>query len=245
MAALCGYEKEPGVKALCGVLFVHCVWAAAVAQPLTADEILGRVERTLEGIQDYTVQLQATVDMERLQVPSMSATMYFKAPDKIHFESTSFAMLPREGLALNPADLRRTFRGEYLGQDTLDGVLREVLRLHPLREDSRRRSMTLWVDPSRWVVTQLRSQPFEGRRLLASFFYVRVKEEFWLPETLVVSFETLTPTPETGISLPEAAPEARRQRAPLRQGTITVVYTDYRVNTGLPDDMFEEKKDRP
>ncbi|MBE0557027.1 MAG: hypothetical protein IH628_07310 [Proteobacteria bacterium] len=183
--------------------------------------------------------------MERLQVPSMSATMYFKAPDKIHFESPSFAMLPREGLAINPSDLRRNFEGEVLGMDTIDGSLCHVVRLTPRGEQSRPKSLTLWVDPSRWVVVQMRSQPFEARRLMARFSYLRVENRYWLPETLVVTFETLSVAPEGGVALPLAAPDARRQRQPLRQGMISVVYSEYAVNTGLADEVFEERKERP
>lgn len=212
-------------------------------QQPTADEILRRVEEGLRGVKDYTVHLRATVDMERLQVPSMEATMYFKAPDKIHFESQSFAMLPREGLALNPADLRRKFDGELLGKDTVGGAVCHVVRLQPRGDETVRKAVTLWIDPARWVVMQMRTQPFEGRRLVARFSYARVDGRFWLPETLAASFETLGGPAEAGAPVP-GGPEAQAQRRPLRQGSITVIYSDYEVNTGLTDEFFEERKER-
>lgn len=215
----------------------------SLQQP-TADEVLRRVEEGLKGIDDYTVRLRATVDMERLQVPAMEATMYFKAPDKIHFESQSFAMLPREGLALNPADLRRKFEGELLGKDTVGSVVCHVVRLRPRSEETTQKSVTLWVDPARWVVMQMRTQPFEGRRLVARFSYVRVEGRFWLPETLAASFETLGAPGEAGRAAPAVPPETQPQRRPLRQGSITVIYSDYAVNTGLTDAFFEERKER-
>ena len=212
-------------------------------QQPTADEILRRVEQGMQGISDYTVRLQANVDMERLQVPSMEATMYFKSPDKIHFESPSFAMLPREGLALNPADLRRKFEGELLGKDSVGTVVCHVLRLKPRSDETSQKAIMLWIDPARWVVMQMRTQPFEGRRLVARFSYVRVDGRFWLPETLAATFETLGAPAEPGVAVP-GAPEAP-QRRPLRQGSITVVYSSYEVNTGLTDEFFEERKERP
>jgi len=218
--------------ALAGVL--------GLQQP-TADEILRRVEQGMQGINDYSVRLQANVDMERLQVPSMEATMYFKAPDKIHFESPSFAMLPREGLALNPADLRRKFDGELLGKDTVGTVVCHLLRLKPRSDETSQKAILLSIEPARWVVMQMRTQPFEGRRLVARFSYVRVDGRFWLPETLAASFETLGAPAEPGM----AVPGAQQQRRPLRQGLITVIYSGYEVNTGLTDEFFEERKERP
>jgi len=213
-------------------------------QQQMTDDILGHLEKGLQGIEDYTVHLQAAVDMERLQVPSMEALMYYKSPGKIHFESSSFAMLPREGLAFNPSDLRQNYEGEYLGADTLDGLRCLVVRLKPRSDEMRMRLLTLWVDSARWVVTQMRAQPFEGRKVTARFSYIRVGERFWLPETLVVTLETTDAVPEGGVSLPGAAPEAQRHRQALRQGAITVVYSNYVLNSGLKDELFEERKER-
>jgi outer membrane lipoprotein-sorting protein len=226
-----------------GGLLVVLIRCLAIQDP-SGEEVLSRVENGLKGIEDYTVQLQATVDMERLQMPMMAATMYFKAPDKIHFESTSFAMLPREGLALNPGDLRRRFESDVLGKDTLTGRPTYVVRLRPRTDEVTRKSVMLWVDLSRWVVMQMRTEPFEGRRLVAKFTYVHVDDRFWLPETLVASFETVSAPPEGGgVAVPEVAPETRRQARPPREGTITVVYSEYRVNTGLSDELFDKRKD--
>ena len=59
---------------------------------ITAEEILGHVLSAFSEIEDYTVQLHAEFDMEDIQVPPMDVTVYFKKPDKIHLESTSFVM---------------------------------------------------------------------------------------------------------------------------------------------------------
>lgn len=224
-------------------MLVALVAGRGFQEPM-ADEIMRRVEQGMQGINDYTVHLQATVDMERLQVPSMEATMYFKAPDKIHFESQSFAMLPREGLALNPADLRRKFEPELLGKDTVGAIVCYLLRLRPRSDETAQKSVMLWVDPARWVVMQMRTQPFEGRKLLARFSYLKVDGRFWLPETLAAFFETPGPPAEAGVAGPGVAPEAQQQRRPLRQGSIIVIYSSYVVNAGLTDELFDQRKER-
>ncbi len=72
----------------------------------TADEIMSNVVKGFEGVNDFIVNISADVNMERAQIPSMHATMYFKRPDKIHFDSPGFLLVPREGLAPNPALLQ-------------------------------------------------------------------------------------------------------------------------------------------
>ena len=56
-------------------------------------------------VSDFTVTIDAEVNMEQVQVPNMHATMYFKKPDKIHFDSKGFLFVPRDGIMLNPAVL--------------------------------------------------------------------------------------------------------------------------------------------
>ena len=68
----------------------------------SGEQILKNVESARAAVKDYTVMLDIVADVERLKVPPMKAKMYFKYPDKVHFDSKGFALLPREGLALNP-----------------------------------------------------------------------------------------------------------------------------------------------
>ena len=55
----------------------------SVATGLSGEDILKKMEANSAGIQDYTVLLDVAVDLERLKVPSMRVTMYFKKPETL------------------------------------------------------------------------------------------------------------------------------------------------------------------
>jgi hypothetical protein len=83
--------------------------------------ILQNVAKGSEGVQDFVATIEAKVDMDRLRVPKMNATLYFKKPDKVHFDSPGFAMLPREGVLLNAATLQARYDAAVIGEEGTEG----------------------------------------------------------------------------------------------------------------------------
>ena len=220
-----------------------CAGAAGQSPLPRGEEVLDRLAAGFEGIEDYTVSMDVVADIDRLKVPPMKVTMYWKRPDRVHFDAEGFALLPREGVALNPETLRTRFTPTAVSRDTLDG--REVLRvtLKPKSDRTGLREFFLDVDPSRWTPERMVTPLFDGRTMTATLTHGRV-EGRWLPSALVVRFtSTVVDTAAEGQA--EAATPAVRPATP-RRGTVTVRYSGYRLNGGLSDDLFseEERPDR-
>jgi outer membrane lipoprotein-sorting protein len=210
----------------------------ATAPPDTGGAaVLDRVAAQYAGVRDYAVTLNVTTNIERMSVPPMNAAMYFKTPDKVHFEAKGFAVLPREGLAFNPATLSERFLVDAVSPDTLSGKRVVRLTMRPRSDQARTRRVLLYVDPQRWTPEKFTTAGIDGRTMSASFTHTRV-DGFWLPSNLFVEFSASADTaavPQWEQSVPGSS-----GRMPLRGGTIEVKYSDYRVNTGLDDAIFEE-----
>jgi outer membrane lipoprotein-sorting protein len=211
-------------------------------QPPSGDEVLRRVEQQLASIQDYAVDLRAEVNMERLRIPTMKATMYFKKPDKMHFESESFAMLPREGIAINPAWLRERFTATVMGIDTLDGARTQKLQLAAKDISTRIRQLFVWVNTERWTVEKLETIPYQGRSLTVMFQYAKQEGRYWLPDTMRATFGFAEPDTSTDPFMYQDPQQTNPMRRMPRSGSVTVVYSNYRINVGLSDEMFERKR---
>jgi outer membrane lipoprotein-sorting protein len=213
---------------------------------LSADEVLKNVERTFDGIENFVVTVEGEINMERIRVPRTTTTMYFKKPDKVHFDSESFAMIPRDGITLNPATLRQRYKAVASFDDTLGG--KKVAKLQLLAKDlkARLRDLLIWVDTTNWTIAKAEASPYEGRTITFEFSYSLEAQRFWMPSRMKVSF---------GFFLPEiAAPKAgtpdmtkpiveEMQRAP-RIGWITLSYVNYRINTNLSDEIFLPREPR-
>jgi outer membrane lipoprotein-sorting protein len=208
----------------------------------TGEQILRNVARGMEQIRDYIVDVQAEVHMERMRVPRMQAKMYFKRPNKVHIESQSFALLPREGIALDPAFLLETYDVALIGTDTLEGQKAYKLQLAAKELATRLRQLHLWVEEKNWTILKMETIPYQGRILTVTLRHARQQGGCWLPNEMRVEFET--PNREAGDKRSDMtrSPQWEEMQRPLRSGTIHIQYTNYRINTGLNDELFERKE---
>jgi outer membrane lipoprotein-sorting protein len=213
---------------------------SAFGQKLSGDDVLRNAERNFQDVKDYTVTLDIVADIERMKVPPMHATMYFKQPEKVHFDAKGFVFLPREGMGVQFGQLMRRYAVDSMARETLDGASTYRLALHPRDDKAIVRRIFMWVDASRWTPERLFFPQPDGHAIAVRFSYQRI-DQYWLPVQLVVSFSAAvkdSSAPAQGNN-PFAGGPAMMQRGGMRTGTVTVRYSDYRVNTGLPDSLFE------
>jgi hypothetical protein len=204
---------------------------------LTGEDILWKVFSRLDAVEDYTVTVDIIADIERLNVPPMQATLYFKQPDKVHVDAKGFALLPRDGLAFNLRKLLDKYSVASVAGDTSGGVLNYCLTLVGKSARTLLKDIELTVRADRWTVEKLTTPQAGNREMTAKFSYTSV-EGFWLPSTMVASFAV--PPAEGDEETPYSTPEGQRRQPRFHNGTITVKYSAYKVNTGLSDDMFRQ-----
>jgi outer membrane lipoprotein-sorting protein len=148
-------------------------------------------------------------------------------------------------IEMNLGTLTANFSVDRVDWDTVHGARAYRLTLLPRSERTRTRRVQLLVDPEHWTAERIVTNTVDGRSIAATFRYVQV-EDFWLPSHLDV---TLASAEQDSSQLPpwEAQPgTSSRRRGPLK-GTLEIRYSNYRVNTGLSDDLFhtrEEPQDR-
>jgi len=205
----------------------------------TGETILRNAEARLAALRDYSVSLGITVDIERLNVPPMNVRMYFKQPDKVHFDAQGFAMLPREALTLSIGKLRARYEPGRVDRDSIAGAPVYRLTMLAKSERNRVRSVVLFVHPERWTVEKLVTPQVNDRVMTATFRYTQI-QGFWLWEEVVASFSTAPADSAESGPMDQAMPARPQLRS--RSGAVTVKYSGYTVNTGLNDDLFKEEQ---
>ncbi len=219
----------------------------AQGEDLSGAEVLRKVEAAFSGVNDYTVTVDVVADVERLKVSPMHAVMYYKRPDKIHFDSEGFVLLQREGMGLPFSKLTERFAADSVRRESLEGVpvYRTVLRAK--KEGVRMPNVVLYVDADRWVPVRLHAPLKDGSSMNGRFSFERAGG-FWMPSRLEVVFEGAPERPAEAVQpapqqpSPYAEPQAGGPRfIPPRAGKVIVQYSGYRINTGLSDDVFKEQ----
>jgi outer membrane lipoprotein-sorting protein len=206
------------------------------SQP-SGEQILKNIEANYAGIEDYTVALDVAVDLERMKVPKMQATMFYKKPDKVTFKSEGFALLPKEGVGITPGSLSSRF--DVQNVEEKKNAERYVLTMTMKSDKTKLRKAFVVVNSANWTVASISTPQSDDRQMNAAFDYQRVAGH-WLPVMLNVVFTSDTTTKEAGDPFGQITGAVRTSQIP-RKGSISVRYSDYRLNTGLKDEVFEQE----
>jgi hypothetical protein len=215
-----------------------------------ARKVFAELVKPYRSMNDYTVRIQAKADIPTIRVPDFAATLYFKKPDRFHIETKNFAPLPRNSGLFNPFQFDPAQNLiDYQRTESLHGARADLYRVEPRDRKSPVRYFTVWVGGSPLRILQVESLSIRGTRGVVKLSYRNVEQgpEAWLlPEKVHVH-----------LAFPEGAPNAdawsatakdnpvsggmRRLDEVSGEGDIEIVYSGWRVNTGLDDRMFEKK----
>lgn len=200
--------------------------AALPARALTAMEMVQRALAQTQGVADYTANVTVTVNAPNLQIPQRTVKVYYKRPDKVHVESEGIAVLPRDALLMGnlASHLGEHTVASFNGSGTLGGRPVQCVKLAPRQAGPGTGRLLAWIDSERYLL--LKSEVWRGgaKMLTVSFTHTRVAGRYWMPASIVteVAAGAMSGNDEGG-------------RMELR-------FSNYRINTGLPDSIFEEDR---
>jgi hypothetical protein len=141
-------------------------------------------------------------------------------------------VLPRDALRFNPRGIRDRFTVEAVARDSADGKFR--VRLISRGETTPVRRLTLIVDPQTFTIDGLETGTTDGRKMKATFTHAPV-DGVLMPSSLLVEFTSDAPADQS-------TPEPMQGPPRPRRGKVTITFKDYKLNSGLPDDLFLKKE---
>ncbi len=227
------------------ILIAFSILASAHSQTNNPDVILKRVLESFNKIEDYEVNVKIKVDVDFIKVPDTEAKIYFKQPDKIHFESETFAMLPREGFDFSPSSLlKKKFTAFYVREDTIDSRKTSVVKVIPLGETDDVILSTLWVDQSKNLIRKVETTTKTRGTFAIELKYDNTNFDYPLPSGMIFSFNidrTNIPLGFSGDLNSDTKPK-NKDIKPTTTGKVFITYSNYKVNAGILDKIFESKK---
>lgn len=223
----------------CGaVLAMVTVTALSAQAKPSSTEVLAQVEKNYKTIRDYRVDVEVSVESTQVHMPTTKATVYYKRPDKVRVVANEgFAMLPKDAFPGNPVDqIKANFDTAYAGSAKLGGAPVHVLKLVP-KTSQAQGTMRLYVEKRRSIIMGMDTET-QGAKFGSRWSYVRVDGKYWLPSRIKVEM--------SGSMVPQAFDPDEGKVKPARsgKGTALITFKNYRVNKGVPDSVFVEKKQR-
>jgi outer membrane lipoprotein-sorting protein len=211
------------------------------SQSKDPDEILKTVIKNFDRVQDYVVDVNIKVDVQGVKVPETKAKIYFKQPDKIHLESEGFAMLPKDGMLFSPSSLlKKDYTAIYEKDVELNGAKVSVIKVIPSGEQSEIILSTLWVDQSKKMIRKIESTTKSDGTFSIDFNY-NDEIKFPLPTQIIFYFNL--DKMNLQLNNKNSDPDNRKRGFDsTTKGKVVVKYSNYLINKGINDSVFEEKK---
>jgi hypothetical protein len=196
---------------------------------------LDAIEKKYSELRDYTADVNVHFDIETFKTPDMKAKLYFRAPDKMKVESKGVFFFPREGGFFNPALFKKDDFEIRVLEPVGEGKKDIKLKIVPKKKEKMGREFILVIDRNENLVREIHTAQFDGRETKAKIVYGKYGS-FDLPRSILLALD-----------FPSVEPNERRGFGPFEQkaervtGTIEITYANYKVNTGLKDELFKEK----
>ncbi len=203
------------------------------------DEILEKVKAAFKMIEDYEVDIQIKIDVDFLKVPDADAKLYFKQPSKIHVESEKFALLPRQGLDFSPLGLLSgKYTALYEQEDTISDLPTSVVKIIPLGNDGDIILSTFWIDQSRDLIIRMESTKKPSGTFTIDFIYEKY-DQYELPSQMEFTFTVDRMMFQRGKDERSDNDDDSNKKSDSTTGKVYITYSNYKVNQGLPDELFE------
>jgi hypothetical protein len=196
---------------------------------------LDAIEKKYAEMKDYIADVNVHFDIETFKTPDMKAKLYFKAPDKMKVESKGVFFFPKEGGYFNPALFKKEDFEIRVVEPVPEGKKDIKLKIVPKKKEKMGREFMLLIDREANLVREIHISQYDGRETDAKIEYGRFGS-FELPRRILLALD-----------FPSVEPNEGRGFGPFEQkservtGTIEITYTNYKVNTGLKDEIFKEK----
>lgn len=211
-------------------------------------QVFAELIHPYQSWRDYSVKIQAKVDMPNIRIPDFTAKVYFKKPDKFKIETKNFAPLPRGSAIFNPFQFDpEKNQISYKQTEKVDDLPAALYKVEPGEEEKRIRYYNVWVGGNPKRILKVESHTFRGTKALIRLTYRQAgqgPDKWLLPDKVYAhltfpegqnSSETLTVKDgpfSTGTS---------RMEAITGEGDIIISYSDWQINTGLDDRFFKNK----
>jgi len=200
-------------------------------------EILNEVKNRYFEIRDFTAKAEIIVDVDFVNIPDKEIEILYKFPSKLKIKTKGFAMIPRKGMNFSIYELfRYEYTAIYVDSILENGIVLEEIKYIPLDKKSDLAIATLWIDRSNQRIVRLEGIPKKGGNFMMDLKYE--KDLDILPIQTKISFEIQQmKVPFRFFGNIEVDKDKMKEAS---EGTVTINYSDYKINLGLKDEIFTE-----
>lgn len=229
------------MKIVC--LLLLCGFSAARASAQDAAALVKQVRDKLMKVQDYKAQAVLKTNVPFIRIPQSDVDVYYKRPDKFRIKKEGgISVLPKGGVSINLNSLLSSskFTAVAGGDAKLGSTPVKVIKLLPLEENSEVVLTTLYIEEKSALIRKATSTTRDNGTYEMEMEYGKFAD-WGLPDKVVFVFNTKDYKLPKGMTLEYeggAKPAASSATKKEQKGKIEVTYSNYTINKGVPDAVF-------
>lgn len=202
-------------------LFLLLVAGFASAASESASSIVQKARNRFAAVNDYSADMRLDMKGDKVSVKGMTMRFYYKKPDKTRvIAKDGFAAVPRNlGLGDPLKELSKNARATLVRSETRQGARCYVLQFDPVNS-SGAPSMLVWIDKVSYLVRA--TSALGPNKLDTVWSYTRVGGKYDLPSKI-----------EADLIIPGDTGD--------RPAKATVTFSNYQVNKGISDSIFQDQ----
>ena len=227
------------------LLFLSLFFIQVTSYSQDANQLLERVVAKITSVKDYSVDASIKTDIPFIKILPVKANIYFKQKDKFKIVSKGIVILPKQGFT----DVN-TFLSKINSYMAVDGGTKMIGELKtslitviPTSENSEFVLAKLWIDPKNAVIISSQITTRSSGNVNVDYFYSS-EIAFGLPSELIfeIDIKKFKMPKSVAADINNDKPKDKsKKKNENKKGIITIKLSNYIINKGINDAIFEKK----
>ncbi len=223
------------------VLIVFSFFLSLNLPAQNADEILKKAIAKTEPVNDYVVDLNIKINVDFIEIPRRKVKLYFKQPDKFHYESKGFALIPKQAQSFAGNDFRGNVSAIYVKEEWFENRKTHIIKVVPMDENAPFVLATLWIDAQNFKIHKMETVTKNDGSYKIRFQYAN--HPFDLPDAMEIEFELNKLDLPMGMDGNFSLDFSKKGEPGKKTiGNVQIKYSNYIVNQGIDDSIFKPKQ---
>jgi outer membrane lipoprotein-sorting protein len=227
------------------LLFIFFLFFQFLVYSQDANVLLDKVVAKINNVKDYSVDALIRTNIPFIKIVPVKAKIYFKQKDKFKIVSKGIVILPKQGFTDVNTFLSKT--KSYMAVDGGTKMIGELktslITVIPTSENSEFVLAKLWIDPKNAVIISSQITTRSSGTVNVDYFYSS-EIAFGLPSELIFEIDIkkfkMPKSVAADINNDKPKDKSKKKTAD-KKGIITIKLSNYIINKGINDAIFEKK----
>lgn len=209
-----------------------------------AKKLIKELNKKFYAINDYTAGIYMKFDIPGVKMNSMKGKVFFKKPNKFRIRTKGIFFLPKQNPMQNVSDMfldTSAYTTVISGYEMVDNRKCAIINMIPLKSESELILGKFWVDVANPLV--IKSQiTTKNSGTIETQNYFSEMAQYALPSKIIINIETNKMKMPKMMAMDLKKKSSDKSKVNMKEkGTIELNFSNFKINTKFPDQVFTEK----